>query len=148
MVSSRPSRNPTPRVPAAENNSAGWCIGAGDLSGGRVYWFNESFIELHLSQVSDAEIESATLNLYVQYPIQDLNFDNILANLYHLQSPAYTGDAANDWFGIQGPPPVQSLVHSFPSSTAVGWHTFDVTELVRQNLQANVEWAAFWRCPR
>lgn len=129
----------------AYNSSAGWAIGPAGLDGEKQFEYREALIELDISHIHSNEmVDSAFLNLYVMEPIQNYNHDGTLAQLDHLSSTGYTGNAASDYLHIDGPVPVVDCVHVFPDNTQIGWQAFDVTDLISVNLENDVDWAVFW----
>jgi M6 family metalloprotease-like protein len=100
-------------------------------------------IQLDLSQIPAGEsVSSARLHVYVNGVYQVNNWDRELASFHHLRSTAFTGNMVYDYTHV--PAPQKEFIYTFPSGSATGWRTFDVTSLIQADVAAGVEWAAFW----
>ena len=126
-------------------NSAGWLIGAGNVTGTiKEFHYNESFLETDLRNIPDSvEIVKAQLFIYVSKVVMISNHDNELAFLEHYRSTGFTGNCLSDLQNFAGPTPVTEYVYTFYSSTQIGWIGIDVTSKISADVRNNCDWAAF-----
>ncbi len=139
---------------AAPFDAGGWSVyrvtyyDGSDYTFGTGFTYNAALIEMDLSKIpSNASIDNAILNINVAKVIQVYNYDTELAILSHLRSSGYTGDAASDYWHINGPSSEVDTLYHFYSGTSTGWMQIDVTNDIRIDADEGINWAAFWISP-
>jgi len=74
--------------------------------------------------------------------IQTYNADKKIGYISHLRGAGFTGDMENDWYtDIK---PTLSDVATLWASTTSGWSCFNVTNVIKDDLNENINWAVFY----